>query len=340
MFVKILLKWASAGFDCGDALMGQNSIIRNLLRIFTREIWVRTSQHGWNRKLALGHRTDGAEYTPATLPDSLSMRLLNPMCDVNALLGDAGTEETGSAVKELLKCFKGIAQSPGNVLPQDLLDALQKTYPDMYSSGGEHSIELLNTRPAHADVDAAEWSPPFAANMSQLQLMTFLVCRSIVSSIRRNFDRELFGLKGWVGGLEKTSWSSHFTLVRDEGTSRERILRAHPNSLANAAILISLSRDLAAHHQQTLAGVELSSFLPDFGKDFLTSDVEQVTPERERRGQSALRTQRTKLHPKGPCIKPCHGFVGEKQRLCKSQLSDPQLRPQLRIMEGAQQQRH
>ena len=39
LFVKIMLKWASAGYDCGVAdLMGQNSLIRNLLRIFSREI--------------------------------------------------------------------------------------------------------------------------------------------------------------------------------------------------------------------------------------------------------------------------------------------------------------
>jgi hypothetical protein len=270
LFVKIMLKWASAGYDCGVAdLMGQNSLIRSLLRIFSREIWVRPSRHGWSRKLTIGHRSDGAEY----YPKSESMRLLNPKCDVNALLGDAGNEETKSAVKELLECFKEISQSPGPVLPQDLLDALQKAYPDMYSSGGKYSIDQLNTRPSNASVT---WSPPFAANMSQLQLMTFLVCKNIVASIRRNFDRELYSLKGWVGGLEKSCFSKYFTLVRDEGTSRERILSADPTSLANASILISLFRDLTSHHQETLGNEELSSFLPDFGKIFSKGGLFQL----------------------------------------------------------------
>jgi hypothetical protein len=279
-----MLKWASAGYDCGVAdSMGQNSLIRSLLHIFSREIWVRPSRHGWNRKLTIGHRSDGAEY----YPKSESMRLLNPKCDVNALLGDAGNEETKSAVKELLECFKEISQFPGPVLPQDLLDALQKAYPNMYSSGGKYSIDQLNTRPSNASVT---WSPPFAANMSQLQLMTFLVCKNIVASIRRNFDRELYSLKGWVGGLEKSCFSKYFTLVRDEGTSHERILSADPTSLAKASILISLFRDLTLHHQETLGNEELSSFLPDLGKFFSKGlvSIEQVSRFRQQQVGAAF----------------------------------------------------
>ncbi len=75
----------------------------------------------------------------------------------------------------------------------------------------------------------------------------------------RNFDR-----KGNHGGKDAWAWRRHVRQSTspwyDEGTSCERILRSNPTSLVNAAILIICPR-LAAHHQETLAGKELSSFL-------------------------------------------------------------------------------
>ena len=79
---------------------------------------------GWNRKLALGHRTDGAELNS----ERFSMQLLNPKCGdkVNQRLGEkVACKETKNAIKELCDAFTMLAKRKGPCLPQDVLLAFR-----------------------------------------------------------------------------------------------------------------------------------------------------------------------------------------------------------------------
>ena len=124
--IRIFLKFASADYDCGNIMKGQDSVLRNALLVLTRDIWVligsRTGR-GWNRKLALGHRTDGAEFNS----DERSIKFLNSRCGekVNKRLGEVACNETKNAIKELCEAFMMLAKRRGPCLPQDMLMAFR-----------------------------------------------------------------------------------------------------------------------------------------------------------------------------------------------------------------------
>ena len=246
--IRPMMKGISSDNDCAvNEMMGVDSIVRRMIYLFGRGIWLRSGMRGWNNKQAVLCRTDGGEFDP----DPKSMKLLNVNCDVNSILGSAGNENTSGAVRKLLEVFKMLANSGQEVIPEDLLSALQ------VARKGRSEICCPSS-----DRDKVS----FATNMSKLMYVTSLVAEDVVEALRFDFDREIFTIQGLIGGMLKQRTSSH-TILNDEGVPEQcKFVSADPIALANAFVLLVLARDLAAHHAPELIrhGAEIEDFMSSY----------------------------------------------------------------------------
>ena len=243
-------------------MKGQDSVVCNVLLVLTRGIWGligSSTGRGWNRKLALGHRTDGAEFES----ERFSMQFLNPKCGhkVNQRLGEnVACKETQNAIKELCDAFTMLAQRRGPCLPQDVLLAFGA------ADRTRKQIEI-------EEIDEETTDPSQKLRLFQRKLALFhrlyshVVC-DVVVAIREQMQRELMGAKGFVAGLVKTDKSSKF-YTKDPDTDEVKeqfISSASYSSLANAVVAKVMGRDLVAAHKGELKDGSLHDFLPPWAR--------------------------------------------------------------------------
>ena len=255
--IQPMLNGASSDNDCAvDEMMGVDSIPRRMIYLFERGLWLRTGMRGWHSKLAVLSRTDGGEFDP----DPKSVHILDVNCDVNSILGSAGNEKTSGAVKELLKNFKMLASSGQEVMPDDLLSAFTKARQARAKLARRARSELEQRDDTYEKGDEHS----FASNMSKLMYIFNLVCADVVESLRCEFDREIFGIQGLIGGMIKQLRS---TIINGDGV-RCDIVTAHPIALANALVLLVLAMDLAAHHHEELRNHDavIENFTPSYAQ--------------------------------------------------------------------------
>lgn len=250
LFLKPLFASGSANNGCGASIMmGLNSVFRNLLLIWKRAIFVDTNRagKGWNKWIALGHRTDGSDFVRSK--DSL--RLLNPECGskVNKLLGPFGNEHTKKAIAQLLSAFKKIARSTGSVLPHDLQEA--------YHAARKQKNPALFQKSADA-------SNSFETKMSLLQWFFSVVAEDVVNTIRKVFSLQLFGLEGWIAGLGKQiSTKRVWCMSADCDLPFEQsFTHGDPWAQANGVVLKILGEELLETLEHELEGRELLDFFP------------------------------------------------------------------------------
>jgi hypothetical protein len=253
LFLEPLFAAGSANKGCGaSAMMGLNSAIRNILFIWSRTCLVDTAQsdRGWERKLALGHRTDGSEFGRA--PKSL--RALNRNCgpEMNRLLGSFGNKHTEKAIKELVSEFRQIAMMHGPALPSDLRIAYDAAY------------RKKNPR-LYDEKDAKIVSESFAVKMSLLQWHFSLIAENVTQTIRSDFAFYLFGLEGFVAGIGKQlSTLSVPCMDRNDHLPAwdQTFTFADPWALANGVILWILGEELLETLEPQLKGRDLLDFFP------------------------------------------------------------------------------
>jgi hypothetical protein len=260
--IRLFLIHGSSNHECGThAMMGLNSVVRNVLLVLSRDIWVavRGARRGrpngpWTAKgrgrgpkLANPFRTDGAEFAGGP-----SIRLLNPACGpkVAKTLDFACDELAKHAIPEFVHSLRQFAMREGEVLPEDTLAAYNTAY---------------STRAAELAVSGSTE----AIKMSQMQFLLRIVLDDVTAATRSQMLREFFGIKGILAGMTETERSSKFVYVRDPtrpGAPKELfIVSASAFAMAHAAAFAIGARDLMHEMEPQLQGGDLTDFLPTYG---------------------------------------------------------------------------
>ena len=307
--VRLFLKHASSDHECGThAMMGLNSVVRNVLLVLSVDIWVavRGARHGrptgrwaakglgWGRKLTNPFRSDGAE-----LESGSSVLLLDPACGpkVAARLGSACDEEAEHAVSELVATLRLLAMREGEVMPEDMLQAYRKAYPKL-------SQQRLSNH-------------THAVKMSEMQFFIKHVLLDVIASVRGQMQRELRGLPGVLAGITETERSSTFEYENDaEGTPGPKfIVSASAMALAHAAAFAIGARDLVKWMEPQMDASKEDRpehFLPSWGMAFSEKGLAQLDDFLGISRKNAQDQQRLRIDPFGrhdvgklPQIKGC-----------------------------------
>ena len=266
LFLQPLFAAGSANKGCGvSAMMGLNSAIRNLLLIWSRTCLVDTSRNskGWEKWIALGHRTDGSKFGRALG----SLRALNPNCgpEVNRLMGAFGNKHTERAIRDIVSEFKQIAMMHGPALASDLRIAYDAAYrkknPRLYN---ENEAEIV--------------SKSFPVKMSQLQWHFCVVAENVTHTIRSDFEFYLFGLEGFVAGIGKQLSTLSVPCMdrNDSHVYDQTFTFADPWALANGVILWILGEELLETLEPQLKGRDLLDFFPMIAGVFGKQGKEQL----------------------------------------------------------------
>jgi hypothetical protein len=272
---RLFLIHGSSDHECGThAMMGLNGVVRNVLLVLSRDIWVavRGARRGrpngpWTahgrgrgRKLANPFRTDGAEFDMGP-----SILLLDPACGpkVAKTLDFACDELAERAVPELVAMMRRLAMREGEVLPEDPLAAYNAAYPELAA-------------------DLAASGSTEAIKMSQMQFLLRIVLRDVQAAIRSQMQRELFGLKGILAGMTGTERSSKFVYVESPnilGAPNEQfIISPTAFALAHAAAFAIGAGDLVKAMEPQLEDGRLTDFLPTYG-EALSDECRQQAEE-------------------------------------------------------------
>jgi hypothetical protein len=257
--VRLLLAAFSANYECGVPLtMGVDSLVRAILMVLRRDIWVRGFPgcgwrgSGWNRTLAVGCRTHGAEYH-----SDPSVRLLRPDCKakVRARLRDWQLPEPSDSSKfnilmdnaaeafdEFLEAAKMLAGRKGRMLPEDMEKEWAKEWAESHSK-------------ARATPDFEVGKESYAGRLSQAQYALHSVCEDSLEAIVEGCQRELFGMYGSIanmGKVRKTVEEFNF-FTQDGGQSRQvksSVLVPDKFAIPNAVSTLVLVRDIKAHYEE------------------------------------------------------------------------------------------
>jgi hypothetical protein len=272
MVVRLFLKYASDDCDTGTlAMMGLNGVVRNVLRVLSREIWVKVHgsrpRHkklqngpvvnewiangaGWGRKMASPFKTDGSEFAGQT-----SLRLLNPHCGsrVQKTLNFAADEQTLNATRDLVHALVTLAKREGPALPGDISKAL--------GSACRHR------RAQYADASNLN---SFAVKMSQMQEFVYLVTLDMRDAILKQMKRELYCLRGMLAGMTETQKSSFFQYAGQADSTEvpanyHFIIKSSCMALANAVAVKTGMRDVIEVMKNQLNGRDISDYLPAWG---------------------------------------------------------------------------
>ena len=265
--VQVFLKYASDDCDTGTlAMMGLNGVVRNVLRVLSRDIWVKVhgsrprptklqngpvvnewiaNGAGWGRKMASPFRTNGSEFAGQS-----SLRLLNPHCGsrVKRTLDFAADEQTINATRDLAQALVTLAKREGPALPGDISKAL--------GSACRHR------RAQYADTSNLK---SFPVKMSQMQEFVHLVSLDVREAILTQMAREMYSLRGMIAGITETQKSSFFRYA-GQAASKQCILKASCMAMANAVAVKIGIRDIKASMKPQLKGKDISDFLPTWGK--------------------------------------------------------------------------
>jgi len=266
LFLQPLFAAGSANKGCGaSAMMGLNSAIRNLLLIWSRTCLVDTSRNskGWQRWIALGHRTDGSKFGRALQ----SLRALNPNCGpkVNRLLGPFGNKHTEKAIRDIVSEFRQIAMMHGPALPTDLRIAYDAAYrkrnPRLYDENEDRIV-----------------SKSFAVKMSQLQWHFGVIAENVTQTIRSDFEFYIYGLEGFVAGLGKQLSTPSVPCMdrNDSHVYDQTFTYADPWAMANGVILWILGEELLETLEPQLKGRDLLDFFPMIVGVFAKQGKEQL----------------------------------------------------------------
>jgi hypothetical protein len=268
LVVKPLLAAVSANHGCGAPLtMGLESKIRAILKIFRRDLFVRAFARcgwgrGWKCRLAIGHRTDGAEYQPDP-----SLRLLNPKAGdaVRRRLGywpemQGLVDEAAGAITTFLEAAKECAGRKGPMLPGDSL-AIWKA---------------CVAGPKMLDADFYEDS--YAARMSQAQWLFIQTAENAARCITVAMQRELYAISGVIANMGKTR-KVDVVLSQQGGTSeRATVLVPDTFSKANAVVALVMGRDLLSYHvkKDGLSVDEVLKRLPTYARAWSEEGLNQL----------------------------------------------------------------
>jgi hypothetical protein len=142
---KPLMLVMGDNLECGDLMVGMGSIPRRMLRVLRRVIFVGGT---WSRKLALGHRTNGAEYSLS----KWSIRFLNPLCGerVRLMLGDGWDDPMHASIlegmvnapSELIGNFRMLALKKDPLMPQEAELVFKESHPELFAHPKRDSITV------------------------------------------------------------------------------------------------------------------------------------------------------------------------------------------------------
>jgi len=268
MVIRLFLKYASDDHDTGTlAMMGLNSVVRNVLLVLSRDIWVKihgarlctkkledgqvanqwiANGPGWGRKVKSPFKSNGAEFV-----EGPSLRLLNPNCGdrVQKTLGAAADEQTLNATRDLVHTLCMLARRNGPALPDDVSKAVRKARPKLYGD----DTKVLESK---------------AVKMSQMQQFFFFVTLDVLEAVESQMQRELYSLKGILAGMTETERTSFFRYAPAESTQTpaQFILRASSWALAHAVAAKLAMRDIIPHMLPQLRNQDISCYLPTYGR--------------------------------------------------------------------------
>ena len=268
MVIRLFLKYASDDHDTGTlAMMGLNSVVRNVLLVLSRDIWVKihgarlyrkklkdgrvanqwiANGPGWGRQAKSPFKSNGAEFA-----NGPSLRLLNPNCGdrVQKTLGTAADERTLNATRDLVHTLCMLSRRTGPALPDDVSHALRKARPKLYGD----DAKVLESK---------------VVKMSQMQQFVFLVSLDVLEAVETQMQRELYSLKGILAGMTETERTSFFRYAPAESTQtpEQFILRASSWALAHAVAAKLAMRDIIPHMLPQLRNKDISCYLPTYGR--------------------------------------------------------------------------
>jgi hypothetical protein len=271
--VQVFLKYASDECDTGTlAMMGLNGVVRNVLLVLSRDIWVKVhgsrprptklqngpvvnewiaNGAGWGRKMASPFRTNGSEFAGQS-----SLRLLNPHCGsrVKRTLDFAADEQTINATRELMHALVTLAKREGPALPADISKALASACP-------HRRAQYEDTRNLNS----------FPVKMSQMQEFVHIVLLDTRDAIQWQMAREMYSLRGMIAGMTETQKSSYFRYAGQAESSedlaiKQYILKASCWAIANAvAVKIGIG-DIKESMKSQLKDKDISDYLPTWGE--------------------------------------------------------------------------
>ena len=319
---RFLLQAISSDHECGLQAMGLNSILRCVLMVLERDMWLLVAPHrgwgrGWNQWAPLAFRTPGAEFHPEA-----HLRLLNPHCRAKLrqrFRDFPGYEKlvdgAATAISAFVQTVKTLARRPGPMLPEDSLELWKEDFPELARMTAE--APGLNADFKHRHI--YEGRESFAAGVSQaywLMLRVTRDCRQSLVKVHGGMHRELFQFSGWIASLRLCKLSpQHRIRLKDGSEVLSSVVMSHDLARASAANLFVLSRDLIAHYQQQGIGPEeVQKRLPTYCQAlFAKEELEQFFSQREGRAQ---------LEGDGPSVLDADGFVDiEAHRSLKKPVS-------------------
>ena len=289
-----LLAAISSDNECGLTAMGVESVIRAIVFVVTRDIWVRYFPQGdwglgWNRKTTLMFRSI-ADFNPEA-----SVLLLNPRCEDAVrrrlcelqLLHPSMVDKAAKAAARFVTTIKRLAGNDGPMLPEDSQKRWAEAYPEM--------AELIAKIPSqHADAKHTQLyagSESFAARVSQAQWLLLQTVRACANALCDNgMHRELYGVSGWIANMGRSQQTARaYRIQMPNG-----IIVVSPlvipgdHALANAVNAYVQARDLLAHYEEKgISKHELVKKLPSYCQWWM--DLDQIRGFFEQTGESAWR---------------------------------------------------
>jgi hypothetical protein len=231
---KPLMALMSADKECGDRLGGAGGMLRRMVAVLRRGIFVGGK---WSRRLAYGHRTNGAEY-------ELSKRcicLLNPKCSnkVSLVLGDGWDGPVLSAIRKdmveaiplLVTRMQSLALKKDPIMPQDAERIFK----------GFDSMAAMFADPIRDE--------SFALRMVQMQFLAMEVILDTATSLEYAGRHSLQAVRTYIAGMMRTLWTDAKVCCSEltpQGLvpAMRRINYAHPWALADGVITLKLCEEI------------------------------------------------------------------------------------------------
>jgi hypothetical protein len=248
---KPLMLVMGDNLECGDLMVGMGSIPRRMLRVLRRVLFVGGT---WSRKLAHGHRTNGAEYTRS----KWSIRFLNPLCGdrVRRMLGDGWDDSMHASIlegmvkapSELIAAFRMLALKKDPLMPQEAELVFKESHPDLFGDPNKDSSYCLR--------------------MTQMQLLAQQVIQDTAEQLEYCVRQNLQGVRAFIAGMMQTRWTFGSVSCKPDGEKlvHSAINYAHEMALADAAITLKLGDEMM--HEAKKAIEALARKSPEVrGKD-------------------------------------------------------------------------
>ena len=274
--LKPLMAAVSSDDECGLQAMGLESKIRCILMILRRGILVRLypwrGWAGWNKRITMGFRTNGAEFNPDP-----NIVLLNPRCEdkVRRIFGDFPrmeklVEAAATAIPKFLETVDTLARRSGPMLPEDSLEHWKKAHrnlPAPQDPGPSASKEEKQSFKT-ARVCQAHW----------LAIRVFQTCADMIDRPNRAMHREVYGVGGFIANMGKAVKTACLSLRMPNGSKVDSPV-VTPDKFArpNAANALVQGRDLVAHYlRQGLTREELLKCLPTYCQTWSEDGLQQL----------------------------------------------------------------